>query len=90
MFYGWMNCIEGIPIALLNLIVFVSIVFIIKQPSGTCISLPTKYKSTGSKNVANTFSRNLMYYRILMVVDVAMVYLGYIMSNFSPASVLMS
>ena len=50
-FFVWMNFIEGIPIAILNLIVFTSIIIIVKSPSGACISsCSTKSRSTTSKN----------------------------------------
>ena len=50
-FFVWMNFIEGIPIAILNLIVFASIIIIVKSPSGAVISsCSTKSKSTTSKN----------------------------------------
>ena len=50
-FFVWMNFIEGIPIAILNLIVFASIIIIVKSPSGVCISsCSTKSRATTSKN----------------------------------------
>ena len=50
-FFVWMNFIEGIPIAILNLIVFASIIIIVKSPSGACISsCSTKSRATTSKN----------------------------------------
>ena len=50
-FFVWMNFIEGIPIAILNLIVFASIIIIVKSPSGACISSrSTKSRATTSKN----------------------------------------
>ena len=50
-FFVWMNIIEGIPIAILNLIVFASIIIIVKSPSGACISsCSTKSRATTSKN----------------------------------------
>ena len=50
-FFVWMNFIEGIPIAILNLIVFASIIIIVKSPSGAGISsCSTKSRSTTSKN----------------------------------------
>ena len=49
--FVWMNFIEGIPIAILNLIVFASIIIIVKSPSGACISsCSTKSRATTSKN----------------------------------------
>ena len=73
-FFVWMNFIEGIPIAILNLIVFASIIIIVKSPSGACISsCSTKSRSTTSKN---------QIFGILLL-QLAMIYITYFRHQFT-------
>ena len=64
-FFVWMNFIEGIPIAILNIIVFASIIIIVKSPSGASISsCSTKSRATTSNN--QMFRILLLQFSMLM------------------------